>query len=209
VANLDASSAAFGLNAKSLIGIDEATSDQRLEISGQGPANAPSSGGSGGGSAGDPAYDFAASKVNIGLPTSLDDAGYAYLDDLNASGQLTVEEMALVQHQFYDQDIQLGTLGQLLLHEIARYGADFTHTPYEELFKKHGDRRTCYVRFWIWQMANERGLSMARIGGFFHRDHTTIMNGIRKARQLGLSVAYFEHGPAQRAKADPPIEVAA
>ena len=107
-----ANSAAFGLNAKSYIGIPSADSDQRLAVSGQGPAPAAGEGGSG---AGDPAYDFAASQVNIGLPTALDDAGYAYLDDLNAAGQLTVQDMALVQHEFYDQQVQLGVLGQLAL----------------------------------------------------------------------------------------------
>ena len=111
VARLDADSAAFGLNAKSYIGIPSADSDQRLAVSGQGPAPAA---GEGGGSV-NPAYDFAGSTVNIGLPTALDDAGYAYLDDLNAAGQLTVEEMKLVQHQFYDQQVQLGVLGQLAL----------------------------------------------------------------------------------------------
>jgi filamentous hemagglutinin len=115
VARLDQRSAAFGLNAKSLIGIAAPDSAQRLAASGQGPA--PAAGG--GSDGGDPAYDFAASRVNIGLPTALDDAGYAYLDDLKASGQLTVEEMKLVQHQFYDQDIQLGPLGQLLLQYVT------------------------------------------------------------------------------------------
>jgi hypothetical protein len=69
------------------------------------PRMHPFRGGRGG--SGDPAYDFAGSKINIGLPTALDDAGYAYLDDLKTSGQLTVQEMALVQHEFYNQQVAL------------------------------------------------------------------------------------------------------
>ena len=41
------------------------------------------------------------------------------MDDLNAAGQLTVQDMALVQHQFYNQQVQLGVLGQLALQFLT------------------------------------------------------------------------------------------
>ncbi|WP_424942037.1 DUF6862 domain-containing protein [Aliiroseovarius crassostreae] len=59
--------------------------------------------------------DFSNSTFSVPVPGTLDGAGFAYLDQLFAADQLTVAEMELVNHHFYDKTTQLGVVGHLLL----------------------------------------------------------------------------------------------
>ncbi|MEJ2017195.1 MAG: filamentous hemagglutinin N-terminal domain-containing protein, partial [Maritimibacter sp.] len=64
-------------------------------------------------------YDYSQSLVEVGLPGADIDAGYAYLDDLDQSGRLSVEDMQLVQHAFHDQHQELGVVSKLVLNYVV------------------------------------------------------------------------------------------
>lgn len=66
----------------------------------------------------DPRYDFEGSRVDITLPTGAEGGGYTYLDNL-VEGGANVQDMSLTNHQFYDEQVQLGALGHLALTYLS------------------------------------------------------------------------------------------
>ena len=48
------------------------------------------------------------------------------------------------------------------------------------------ERRVAHARFAAYVALRDRGLSLPQIGHFFKRDHTTVLHGLRRAKELGL-----------------------
>ncbi|MDB4020313.1 filamentous hemagglutinin N-terminal domain-containing protein, partial [Planktomarina temperata] len=65
-----------------------------------------------------PAHNYAGSMVNIGKPNAKDGAEYAYLNQLALNDLLTVEEMQLLQHSYFDKKTALNPAFQALLTTV-------------------------------------------------------------------------------------------
>jgi hypothetical protein len=67
-------------------------------------------------------------------------------------------------------------------------------------------RHIAYARFRVWEKAYEQGWSTTKIAQFFgDRDHTTVIHGLRRAKELGLR----DRKPRPPAAAQPPLSTAA
>ena len=56
----------------------------------------------------------------------------------------------------------------------------------KEIMSPNQQRHVAHARFAAYVALRDRGLSMPQIGRFFKRDHTTVLHGIRRAKELGL-----------------------
>ena len=54
----------------------------------------------------------------------------------------------------------------------------------EHLLGRDRHQHVCWVRFAVMAEMRGRGLSLAQIGRALHRDHTTVLSGLRKAKAL-------------------------
>ncbi len=67
-----------------------------------------------------------------------------------------------------------------------------TGIPRAELFGCTRVQHVCDTRFVLWLiLTDDYGMSSVTIGRYFNRDHTTILHGVRKARQwLGTQIEF-------------------
>ena len=68
-----------------------------------------------------------------------------------------------------------------LMREMVREAARHTHFSEAEILGRSKRWELARLRFKIWRKAYESGRSSVEIGNFFHRDHTTVLHGIREA----------------------------
>lgn len=74
-------------------------------------------------------------------------------------------------------------MAHISIREMTRQACAETGQPIPEIMGKSRKAELCRVRERIWLRAHEAGFSSAQIGRVFKRDHTSILHGIRNARQ--------------------------
>lgn len=75
--------------------------------------------------------------------------------------------------------------GQALIMRLSVKTAELTGLPLPDILGACHCRPFAYARFAVALAANEQGKSLTQIGRVFHRrHHTTIREGIRRAREL-------------------------
>lgn len=63
----------------------------------------------------------------------------------------------------------------------------FNHgVPISQIMSASREQVTCRARFACYCALRDRGLSLPQIARFFNRDHTTVLYGIKRAKELGL-----------------------
>lgn len=72
---------------------------------------------------------------------------------------------------------------QVSIREMTRETCAATGQPIPEVMGKSRRAELCRIRERIWLRAYEAGFSSVQIGRVFKRDHTSILHGIRNARQ--------------------------
>lgn len=72
---------------------------------------------------------------------------------------------------------------QVSIRQITREACAATGQPIPDIMGKSRKAALCRVRERIWLQAHEAGFSSVQIGRVFKRDHTSILHGIRNARQ--------------------------
>lgn len=72
---------------------------------------------------------------------------------------------------------------QVSIRQITREACAATGQPIPDIMGKSRKAVLCRVRERIWLQAHEAGFSSVQIGRVFKRDHTSILHGIRNARQ--------------------------
>ena len=65
-----------------------------------------------------------------------------------------------------------------------------TGVPVADLRGPSQTRHICWTRFAIMEAMRDRGMSTPAIGRLFDRDHTTVLNGLRKAEELRGNPAF-------------------
>ncbi|KKW92664.1 helix-turn-helix domain-containing protein [Sphingobium chungbukense] len=68
--------------------------------------------------------------------------------------------------------------------------AQATGIPIADLRGPSRTRHVCWTRFAIMEAMRARGMSTPAIGRLFHRDHTTIVSGLRQAEKLRGNPAF-------------------
>lgn len=75
--------------------------------------------------------------------------------------------------------------GRALILDLVRRASELTGISLDELRGPRGIRNIAHTRFAVMKVARERGKSLPQIGRILgHRDHTSIMHGIRRAVEL-------------------------
>jgi len=65
-----------------------------------------------------------------------------------------------------------------------------TGIPVADLRGPIRTRHICWIRFAIMESMRDRGMSTPAIGRLFHRDHSTIVSGLRQAEKLRGNPAF-------------------
>lgn len=73
----------------------------------------------------------------------------------------------------------------------ARRAADLVSgrrgVTFEEIFSQSRRKRIAHARFEVWHLMRKSGFSLTEIGEVFDRDHTSILHGLRRVEELGLT----------------------
>jgi chromosomal replication initiation ATPase DnaA len=78
--------------------------------------------------------------------------------------------------------------GHALVMRLAQRTAELTGIPLSDIVGDRHKRPLAYARFAVALVANEHGKSLSLIGRIFHgRHHTTIRDGVHRARLLEAS----------------------
>lgn len=75
--------------------------------------------------------------------------------------------------------------GFSVMNQLVARAAEVTQVTADALRGPGKDKVTCHIRFAIMALAREQGLSTPRIArGLGRADHTTILNGLKRAETL-------------------------
>lgn len=73
--------------------------------------------------------------------------------------------------------------GIFLTRDMVRTAADLTGLDPDLIMGRSRIREAAYVRFAIWHALHNHGLSYSQIGRRFGRDHSSVLEGCRRAAQ--------------------------
>lgn len=96
-----------------------------------------------------------------------------------------------------------GTALDAIAPIVDRVSRQYGSTP-EEIVRPDRRAMVCRARFAVFAACNDAGFSSAEIGRYFNRDHTTVLHGIQRHKELStakkLPVGYtvLSQSPDQR-----------
>lgn len=90
---------------------------------------------------------------------------------------LTEAERDLILRQ------RMETPGRMSIREMVRLASNDTGIPMADLLGPSRKAKLCRIREAVYLTARKRGYSLPQIGRVFHRDHTSILQGIRNIEQ--------------------------
>lgn len=93
------------------------------------------------------------------------------------------ERINLIRHILKTQDDTLITHGGEIAI-LARAIASKHKVTFEDMIGKRRFKHLAHARFEAYAAAHDSGKTLSQIGRFFDRDHTTIINGIRRHKEL-------------------------
>lgn len=84
---------------------------------------------------------------------------------------------------------------------VAKYVvAEVYKVAIDDLDGSRGEAELCLARHVAWWIANSLGVNKSQIGRFSNRDHTTVINGIKRVRDLRADPAFKDHTDALLAR---------